>query len=189
MTYGMATHHDNIPPRIREAVGVFENEENLDAAVSELENTAFPRHDISVLGGNESVRCIFGTSDIETTQIEDNPKTPRSVSIHPEEKAIGAGVIISGLAYIGGCIAAISANSMPDIALLYSIAAGSLIGGIIGAVIVLFMRSYYRANVDRRISKGGLVVWVRTPEPVLEEAACAILQKHGAHDVHVHDIR
>lgn len=190
MAYGIVTHHDNIPPRIREAVGVFENEENLDAAVSELENTAFPRQDISVLGGTESVRRIFGTPDIETTRIEDNPETPRSVSIHPEEKVIGAGVIISGFAYISGCIAAISANSMPDIALLYSIAAGSLIGGIIGAVVVLFMRPYHRANVDRRIIRqGGLVVWVRTPEPVLEEAACAILAKHGAHDVHIHDIR
>jgi hypothetical protein len=189
MTFSTATYQERTPPRIREAVGVFENEESLDAAVSELEKTAFPRQDISVLGNSDSVRRTFGSAEIETARVEDDPESPRGVPVHPEEKAIGAGVVISGLAYVGGCIAAISANSMPDIALLYAIAAGSLMGGIIGAVIVLIMRSRYRYNVDRRIRKGGLVVWVRTPEPTLEKAACAILEKHGAHDVHIHDIR
>ncbi len=189
MAYGMYANESADYTKVREAVGVFEDEESLDAAVSELEKTAFPRQDISVLGGGDALNRKFGTVEIETASIEDNPDTPRGSPVRPEEKAIGAGVVISGLAYVGGCIAAIAANSMPDIALLYSIAAGSLMGGILGAVIVVFMRAQYNRNIDRQIRKGGLVVWVRTPEPTLEKTACAIMQKHGAHDVHIHDIR
>jgi len=45
-----------MPENIREAVGVFDNPEKVDAAIADLEGTAFPRHDISVLGSKKEVR-------------------------------------------------------------------------------------------------------------------------------------
>src|SRR5690606_11393020 len=78
---------------IREAVGVFDDQNQLDAAVAELEVTAFPRQDISVLS-QQQVQERFG-DDTRTEWFEDNPAAPRSVPLRPEERHIGAGVIIA----------------------------------------------------------------------------------------------
>ena len=75
---------------IREAVGVFDDPEKLNAAIAELEFTAFPRQDISVLGGSGNVEKQFGTPAVNPLLVEDNPDAPRVAPIRPEEKALGA---------------------------------------------------------------------------------------------------
>jgi hypothetical protein len=91
-------------------------------------------------------------------------------------------------AYIGGCIAAIAANSLSDAALLFSITAGSIVGGALGLAAALFIRAIFKRNINRQIKKGGLVLWVNTPQEKLEKIACAIMEKHGGRHIHVHRI-
>jgi len=172
----------------REAVGVFDDLEKLDKAVSELEISKFARHDISVLGNKEKVEERFGQKNVKPEWLEDNPNAPRGISVRPEEKTIGASVMVGVPAYIGGCIAAIAVNPAPHLVLLGAVASGSVLGALIGGAIVFFLNQKITKRINRQIQKGGLLLWVRTPGPQREKIALDILRKHGARHVHLHDI-
>lgn len=174
--------------KLREAVAIFNNREALDSAVSELEITAFPRHSISVLGGQRAVEKVFGRLAPRTQRIADHPKAPRSAAILPEERALGAAGLTGGFAYLGGCIVAIAANGMSDHVLLASIAAGSLSGGLIGFAIAMAIRQVWLQETRRQINQGGLALWVHTPDPETEILACDILRRHGGTQIHIHEI-
>lgn len=173
---------------IREAVGVFDNVERLNAAIAELENTAFPRHDISVLGGSHDLEKQFGTPAVNPLLVEDNPDAPRLVPIKPEEKALGAAVLVGVIAYFGGCAAAVMAASSTKWGILTAITTGSTIGAVIGAIIAIVIGAWMNRRVKNQIQSGGIVVWVRTPGPVRERLAREILRRHGGKDVHIHNI-
>lgn len=167
---------------IREVVGVFDNQEKLDAAVAELEVTAFPRPDISVLDPGKN--GPFTQAD----GLADNPNARRGISVRPEEKTIGSVVLIGCCAYIFGCGAAILIHAETGAALLAAITGGSLLGATIGAVALLAISSRIRTRRERQIRKGGLLLWVRTPDPRKEKIAQDILRKHGGRNVHIHSI-
>lgn len=172
--------------KIREAVGVFDDQKKLDKAISELESTSFPRHDISVLGTQKEIEEKFGTEDVSVEWLEDNPEAPRNISIRPEEKTIGAAALVGVPAYFGGCAGLLAANPAPNLELLAAVAAGSLAGALLGGVVLFFIRQRLHKRADKQIRKGGLLLWVRTPDSKREEKAKSILSKHGARHVHVH---
>ena len=173
---------------IREAVGVFDDPEKLNAAIAELEFTAFPRQDISVLGGSGNVEKQFGTPAVNPLLVEDNPDAPRVAPIRPEEKALGAAVMIGGAAYFGGCTAAIIAASTSKWGILAAITVGSAIGAVLGAIVALLVGAWMSRRIKKQIKNGGLVLWVRTPGPRREKLAREILRKYGGKDIHIHDI-
>ncbi len=175
--------------KIREAVGIFANEESLDAAVSELEATAFPRHDISILGSKKMLKKAFGSDVIDPRKAENDPEVPRGIPVMPEEKALGAAALVGCCAYIGGCIAAVATNSMSDAVLLSFITGGSMLGGIIGIATVAIIRAVLKRDIEKQIKKGGLVLWVHTPEEKFEKIASFILKKHGGKHIHIHEIQ
>ena len=173
---------------MREAVGVFDNIEQLDKAIAELETTAFPRQDISVLGNKNKVEEKFGSDTVKPEWVEDNPATPRGISIRPEEKTIGATVLIGVPAYFGGCIGALIVNPATNLILLGAVALGSLIGAGIGYAAFLGLKQRHNRAIKRQIDKGGLLLWVRTPGPHREVKAKDILRRYGAKHVHIHNI-
>lgn len=175
--------------RIREAVAIFDKQEDLDAAVADLEITAFPRHDISVLGDRGQIRHHFLADYVEPEKVEDNPLSPRVAPVMPEERTIGAGAICSIFAYIAGCIGAMNADVTSNLSLLISITVGSIVGAVFGFIVVLCIRSFLWRDIRRQIEKGGLVLWVRTPTPAYEDTACSILKKHGGRHIHIHEIQ
>lgn len=173
---------------IREAVCVFENQEQLDAAINELETTAFPRHDISVLANDKKLEDTFGTANINTRHLEDSPEAPRDISVRPEEKVIIGTAFTGVCAYLAGCAAAILAKESSTALLLAAISGGSAIGALIGGVTVYFVIQQLYNDSQNKIHKGGLVLWVRTPAPDKEEVAKTIMRKHGGRNVHTHGI-
>ena len=166
--------------KIREAVGVFDDPKELDEAVAELEVTAFPRHDISILGSD-------GES-FSQKEHEDNPNASRGISIRPEEKSIGAGVLIGCCAYIAGCAVAIAAKATSGFAMLAAITGGSIAGAAVGAVIVLAIGRKIKARIEKKIRNGGLVLWVRIAEPENGKLALDIMRRHGGKHVHINRI-
>ncbi|HRQ60064.1 MAG TPA: hypothetical protein PLO23_00870 [Alphaproteobacteria bacterium] len=173
---------------IREAVCVFENQQQLDAAINELESTAFPRHDISVLASDKKLEETFGTSNIKMRNLEDSPEAPRDISVRPEEKTILGAAFTGVCAYIAGCIAGVMAKDAATLAFLASIAGGSVLGAVIGGVVVYFVIQNLYQDSQHKIRKGGLVLWVRTPAPDQERTAKTIMRKHGGHNVHIHSV-
>jgi hypothetical protein len=173
---------------IREAIGVFDDLESLDAAVLELEATEFPRHDISVIGSDRDLETKFGTKRVKTTRLEGSDKTPRMVSIRPEEKTIGAAALIGVPAYVGGCVAALGVNPASNAVLLSAVLGGSLIGAAIGGVSLLFLWHVFNSKTARQIRDGGLILWVRTDGSTKEESAKKILRRHNAKHVRIQSI-
>ena len=173
---------------LREAVGIFENPDELIAAVAELETTAFPRDAISVLGPASTLKKKFGVPFMRPEDAEDNPDAPRDILVRPEEKVI----LLSAASAIGvyGLITGIglmfaSAQGPVDITMM-------LLLGILASITAFLATTIYftrrQKEKQQQIEAGGMVLWVRTPAPEQENMAREILCKHGAKDVHVHMI-
>jgi len=174
--------------KTREAVAIFHDTDKLDAAVDELETSEFARHDISVLGNKEKVEERFGKDAVKPEWLEDNPNAPRGISIRPEERTIAASVMVGVPAYIGGCAGALAVNPASNIMLLGAVAVGSIIGALVGGAGVYAINNKITKRINRQISKGGLLLWVQTPDPEKEKTALDILRKQGGQHVHIHEI-
>lgn len=171
--------------QIREAVGIFDNQVNLDKAVSELEATEFPRHDISVLGTQSEVKEKFGSRTISPDKVENDMEAPRNISVRPEEKTIGGSVLVAVPAYLGGCAGLLAVNPASNFVMLVAVAVGSGLGVLLGATALMVIRQHLRKRIDKQIRKGGLLLWVKTLDAKREEKAKNILRKHGARHVHI----
>lgn len=175
---------------MHEAVGIFDDPSKLDSAVAELEVTAFPRHDISVLDSSK-MRPLKGGRfwSGRSFFLKDDPGAPRTVSVRPEERALGALALVGGFAYVAGCGAAILAQTHSPAALLASIALGSLCGGVLGFLVAVFFGARLRRDVKKQLDMGGILLWVRAPDREREKAAQEIMRKHGANFVEIHNMR
>lgn len=173
---------------LKEAVGIFSNINDLDAAVEDLESSHFARQDISVLGSTDKIEEKFGRRSIDYKQLQDHPDAPRGISLRPEEKTIAAGFMIGVPAYLGGCMAALAVNPATNLVLLSAVAIGSLIGAGIGGAATFMLRRRIMNNINEKIRKGGLLLWVRTGGPNREKIALDILKRNGGRHVHIHNI-
>lgn len=173
---------------VREAVGLFHSMDALQDAIRDLEGSAFPRHDISVLGSQTDIASKFGERVVAPEAAEDNPDMPRMPPVRSEEKTIAAGALVGGSAYVGAVAMALAvgAVSVPATIALAVIGAGG--GAAVGAVLAKIMGDHFNQEIEDQIKRGGLLLWVRTPDADRELMACAILRSHGADHVHVHDI-
>ncbi len=61
-------------------------------------------------------------------------------------------------------------------------------GGLIGARLSGFIDSHHAHYLQDQLDRGGLLLWVRTPDAEHERRATEILERHSAEDVHVHDL-
>ena len=60
--------------------------------------------------------------------------------------------------------------------------------GLIGSTLAKIVEHHHADRLQAQIDKGGLLLWVRTRDREHEVRAETILRKHGALDVHVHDL-
>jgi hypothetical protein len=179
---------ENNNEAVREAVGLFDNIASLQDAVRELENTAFPRHDISVLGNRRNIEEKFGTASVHPVVVEGNAEAPRQSPVRPEEQGVGTGALVGGAAYVGAVAAAIAAGGVSIPATLAAVALGGGGGALAGGVVAKILGDHYKHEIEEQVEKGGLLLWVRTPDKQRESLACTIMQAHGARYVKVHTI-
>lgn len=173
---------------VRECVGLFLSGEDLQEAVRELEGTAFPRQDISVMGARSELMEVFGSKTIDPHMAMDNPDTPRAAPARPEEKTIGASVMVGVPAYVGAMAAAISAGAVAFPAILGAAVIGGMGGGALGGILAKLFGERDVRHYEEQIDRGGLLLWVRTPDREREEVAVGIMRKFHALEVHVHEI-
>lgn len=174
---------------LREAVGVFPDDEHLMAAIDDLEMAEFHREDISVLGSEYEMRHIYNQTHRSADELENDPNAPRGVFVMPEEQSlaeaslVGGGVLLA--VFLVGPLMGADLALATNVFVLVALAA---IGGLIGFGASRLLR---RARVKRSMSQqksGGLLLWVNTPTHEREEKAQAILSRHGARDVHVNEV-
>ncbi len=173
---------------IREAVGIFDSMPALQSAVDNLEVKSFPRETISVMANPEKIEQVFGVPAVSPRSVESDSRTPRQPLVRTEEKAVGAGALISVLAYISAVSAALLAATVSVTAILPAAVFAGLAGGLIGVYLVELIREHLERTTSDQLLKGGLLLWVRTPDTQHEQSACKIMKDHGARYVRIHDI-
>ena len=181
------TVHDQTLVKHREAVGVFQTPEALQETIDELETSGFSRHEISVLEEGDEMSERFGHETLPPEMLSENAFAPRNAQVAREDLGVVQGTIISAGIFFG-VILAISASALLPFNGVLTVLIGAAIGAAIGAGIAYgFTRKYY-IKVRKQIRKGGLLLWVNTPNKDKETQACKILRKHHAMNIHVHDV-
>lgn len=177
-----------VPGMFKEIVGVFMSKDDLQNAIRELEGTAFPRQDISVMGTRGELERVFGAKVVPPEFAIDNPDTPRQAPSRPEERTIGAAGMIGGTAYVGAMAMALAAGAVTFPAIVSAAVIGGIGGGTLGAILTKLLGDRYNRHLEQQVEKGGLLLWVRTPDSEREDLANRILITNNAYGVHVHQM-
>ncbi len=175
---------------VREAVGVFHDEQSLRAAVDELLIHGFDRADLSLLASHHAVEEKLGHVYEKVAEIEDDPTVPRQAYAGSDSRTEAKGAMIGGLAYVGAVASAgfiVASGGAAAAAILGAVAAGGA-GGFVGALLSRVMDQRHAHNLQRQLEHGGLLLWVHTPDAEHERRAVDVLKAHSADDVHVHDL-
>jgi hypothetical protein len=174
---------------IREAVGIFHRNEQLQAAIDELLSSGFHRADLGLLASTAAVEEKLGDQFIADV-IADDSKVPRSAYVSPEAIGDAQGGMVGALVYIGA-VASIGAviTSGGTLATIVTAAiAGGGAGGLLGSVLAKWLGDHHANYLQEQIERGGLLLWVRTPNASHEERAVEILKRHSGRQVHVHPL-
>ncbi len=174
----------------REAVGVFHDHAALERAADELESSGFDLADLSLLAGQHAVEEKLGHRYEQVREVEDDPDAPRIAYVARELVGDAKGVLTGGLAYVGAVAAAgalVASGGTIAGALAAAAMAGGA-GGLVGSVLADIVGERHARGIEDQLAKGGLILWVRTPDTAAEVKAIGILNRHGAEDVHIHSL-
>lgn len=186
--YSSAVSAGPVPGILKEVVGVFMSKDDLQRAIRELEGTSFPRQDISVMGSRDDLEKVFGARAVSPEFAIDNPDTPRKAPSRPEEQTIGVAGMIGGTAYVGAMALALAAGAVTFPAIISAAVLGGIGGGTMGAILTKILGDRYNRHIAEQVEKGGLLLWVRTPDSEKEDLARRVMITNNAYDVHLHQI-
>jgi hypothetical protein len=178
------------PTTETEAVAVFHDVPSFQAAIDDLLLAGFDHGDINVLAHAETVTSKLGREYRSTAEFEDNPEAPR-IGFVPEESlgdaegaVIGAGVYVPAIA---GSLAVVASGGTMLGAFAAAAIAGSA-GGLIGAALAKRIGNEHAKHLEQHLSRGGLLLWVRTRDAEREKTALDILRRLAGEDVHLHEL-
>jgi hypothetical protein len=175
---------------VREAVGVFDSAEALEAAVDRLEASGFNRAEISVLASDKTVRERLGRLYSSVAEIVDDPRAPQTAFVSQASRAESEAALVGVPLYIGGLVgglAVVASGGAMALAFAAAIGLGAVgagLGGLLGRVIA----HHHIYRVLEQLAQGGLVLWVSVRDDASAAHALAILIDAGARDAHLHEI-
>ncbi len=172
---------------VREAVAVLEDVSELEAAVEELRAAGFADDDISLLAGHDAVERKLGRMYRRVEELEDDPAAPRTAFISLNRLGDREDRVVSSLTILPTLIAAGTVVASAG-AVAAAVVGTAVAGAALGTALSHFMNKQHADWLQEQLDRGGLLLWVRTPDPESERKAIAILTQHVAHDVHIHDI-
>jgi hypothetical protein len=170
----------NIGYQEREAVAVFDSEAALNAAVDALMQYGLRQEDMSVLAGTEQ--------PASTQSLEDKDDVARASYVTGDSRTIGAAALTGGPALITGLGAALVAGTV-GVALIPAFAltiGGSLATGSAGFLLSRVFGRKHADAIHQQLAKGGLLLWVHTPDSKDDAKVLEILKQNGGRDAHVH---
>lgn len=174
----------------REAVGIFPDDSTLTDAIDELLLSGFARCQLGLLARTDGAGSNLGML-VPVEALMDAPDAPRASWHCPEALGDAEGGIMSGFTIIpmfgAAWAAAISGTTLIATTAL-TLGTGGL-GLAAGGALAWYLHHRHAEHLRRQVKAGGLLLWVRTATPVLEETATAILTRHGATHIHVHGDR
>lgn len=176
---------------IREAVGVFQDMQSLRRAADELMLAGFDRAQLSMLGSRKEVVEKLGRMYAETTELIDDPRVPMRNYVGTDSLTEAKAALIGVPFFIGAVAAAgpaVAAN-ISALGLTLWVAGSALLGGLLGLIAVKVIEARHGAYLRDQLSRGGILLWVRTLNPDQEAKACEILKRTTGRDVRARDLR
>lgn len=168
---------------VREVVAVFENPDEIERAVFELETHGFDRAAISLLATEHAVKEKLGHEYHHIEEMEDEPKAPRETFFTRVSRIEAEVGVVAALASFGALAAAGTGAAVVTIPMLIAAGTGAAIGGVLAGL----MHQHQAQRVSEQLARGGLLLWVAVRDAKQEEAALRILLGHETRDVHVHE--
>ncbi len=176
-------HHDiGKHIAVREAVGIFDDQTSLQAAIDELMLAGFQQFELGLLDHETA-------PDAQPHHLADNPATPRKPYVAPESVGDAQGGLIAGFALLPAMgAAAVTAGAGAAIVATAAVtAATGGVGALVGGALAYAMTRNRDKGIAAQEDAGGLLLWVRVRSAEHERQALDILTRNAAHHVHAHD--
>ena len=173
--------------RVREAVAVFDDVSSLEAAVEDLRVAGFAQDAISLLGGQDAVERKLGRTYERVEELEDDPRALRTAFVSEKNLGERENRLLGSLTVLPTVIAAGTVVATAG-AVAAAIVGTAIAGALVGTVFTHWMDKRHADWLQEQLDRGGLLLWVRTPDPESQQQALSILQQHSAHDVHLHKL-
>jgi hypothetical protein len=175
---------------VHEAVGIFDDENTLQAAMDDLEEHGFMRHELSLLADDATIEEKLGHVYKRVALAQDDPAAPRTIFIPKETRGDAQGALIAMPLYIAASTASavVVASGGTILSALAAASAAGAVGTAIGAALANFVAKHHASYILSQMERGGLLLWVNLRSPEQEELAKKILKRHSAHNVHTHKI-
>ena len=152
---------------VPEIVGRFAERDSFAAAVADLRRAGFEHSDLSVLDSHESIGASGERGEAWMESL---------AGMVGEIKYVGplttAGLIAIATGPVGMAVAAAMAAGITGIALR--------------DLLEQLRATPHTEGFARALELGTVLLWVAVDTPEREEAACEILARHGAADLHLH---
>jgi len=174
---------------IKDAVGVFDSERDLEAAIDVLLSSGFNRADLSLLAGEAAVKQKLGHAYHDVRELEDDAAAPSIAYIPRETIGDAEGAVIGAPIYFVGVTAAgmVAAAGGPLTIAIAAVATAAGAGAVLGVALASLIGRRHAEFIENQLDHGGLLLWVRTWDAQEEDKAVKILNDNGARDVHIHD--
>lgn len=173
---------------IREAVALFDTEEDMQSAVDDLESHGFSNAAISRPVSPGDVAAAINHPISSVADLEDDARVPREpVDDNNSRTGITMVVVLTPiyLLLLAGAAFAAGHGLKTWEAMVLIVGLGAL-GMIGGAYFVTRVVREKKARIRTEKSLGGLLLWVRTGSREQEGRALEILRRHAGRDVHLH---
>lgn len=171
----------------REAVAVLDDVASLESTVDDLKAAGFAEDDISLLAADETVERKLGHLYRRVEEMEDDPAAPRTAFVSSKDFSRRERVVMATLTYVPTLIAAgtVVASAGAVAAALAGVAVG---GASLATLLTHWMDTRHANWLQDQIDRGGILLWVRTPDTAAERRALEILGRYSAHDIHIHGV-
>lgn len=179
---------NEVKEKIKEVVGIFNDNTKLQSAIFDLSSSGFGRHKFSIIASPDSVKDQFDIENINISLIEDNKNTPRVTNIAPEDVGIAEGAIIGASMLAGAATALITVGSVAISAIIPAAIVGTSAGGAVGTILAKKLGEKYDASIEEKIDAGGIILWVNIENDDELEKTITIFSKYDATDIHSHEI-
>lgn len=171
----------------REAVAVLDDLVSLEKTVEDLRAAGFAEEDISLLAGHATVESKLGRMYERVEEMEDDPAAPRTAFVSSKDFSRREGMVIASLTYLPTLIAAGTVVASAG-AVAAAIAGVAVAGASIATLLTRWMDKRHADWLEEQLDRGGILVWVRTPDTAAERKALEVLGRYSAHDIHVHGV-
>lgn len=158
----------NQPSVSREIVGIFAERRQFEAAVDELLKDGFERSDLSVMSSHESLEAAGRLGRDWRDAL-----VGLLGELRYEGPLVAAGLIAVAAGPVGAAVAALLAAGI----------GGAAVKELLDEVTAL----PHSGEFARALEAGSIILWVAAPDALREARARAVLERHGAANVHLNE--